>query len=358
MNKYIKKLTCNMLIAVMGIAAVTGCGKEETEKLDGTQIVISNDTQSLTLGAANFMLRNSQAQTQSYLETYGSSSGDIWSQYGDMVKSSTLDNLLTMLAIKANAEEYGVTITEEEQEHIDKASAAFMEDNSKEVIETLGMSQEDVATVLELYTYQSKMYNPMIADVDTEVTEEEAAQTTISYLKLSFVETDDEGNTTELSDEEKEERKAAVQEGLDEMLAAEDSSELDLNAVAEELHEDMVASASLSFSTYNPEEDTTVIDSAVKESVAGLEDGAIVDHVVEGEDAYYAVRVELAYDEEASESAKESIVSERQYNAYNDLITQWKDAADYKIDEELWDSLELSDSHPYVFKTEEEETEE
>ena len=41
----------------------------------------------------------------------------------------------------------------------------------------------------------------MLADVDTVVTDEEAAQATISYLKLTFTETDDEGNVNELSAE-------------------------------------------------------------------------------------------------------------------------------------------------------------
>lgn len=354
MNKFVKKLTCGMLVAAMSITAMSGCGKEEA--IDGTQIVISGENQELTLGAANFMLRSSQAQMQTYLESYGSS-GEVWSTYGDTVKASTLDTIETMMVMKDYASEYGVEITEDERTRMQEAAAAFIEDNGEEVVATLGVSAADIETILELYTYQSKMYNPMIADVDTNVTDEEAAQTTISYLKMSFVETDDEGNTVELSDEEKETRKAAIQEGLDQMLAAEDVTALDLNEVAEGIDENLVASASISFSTNDPEGSTTVIDTAVKEAVLeNLEDGAVVPSIVEGEDAYYAVRVELAYDEEATEEEKETIVSEREYNAYNDLVTQWKEEANYTVDEDLWASLEMSDSHLYYYKDEVEET--
>lgn len=358
MNKLVKKLVCGTLITVMSITAMAGCGAQE-ETFDGTQILISNEEDSLNAGAANFFLRTSQAQMQEYLQTYGNAEGGVWESYSETLKTSTIDTIIGMLVMRSHARAYGIELSADEQSRIKEAAAAFVEDNGEDVMKTLGMTQEDVETVLALYTYQSKMYNPIIEDVDTEVTDEEAAQASIRYLKLTFVETDDEGNTNEVAADEKEARKAAVQEGLDQMLASEDVASMDLDALAEELHEDMFASAALSFSINNLDEDSTTIDRAVKDAVLeNLEDGAVVEEVVEGEDAYYAVFVEDALDEEATEEQKESIVNERKYTAYNDQIEEWKVEANYQVDEDVWASMEVTDSHLYLYKEEEAAAEE
>ena len=138
------------------------------------------------------------------------------------------------------------------------------------------------------------------------------------------------------------------------MLASDDVLAMDLDAVAEELHDDMFASASLSFSINDLEGNATTIDIKVKEAVLeNLEDGAVIAEVIEGEDAFYAVRVEKALDEEASEAQKDTIVQERKYNAYNDILATWKEEANYQLDEEVWESMEVTDTHIYQYKAEE-----
>ena len=55
-----------------------------------------------------------------------------------------------------------------------------------------------MAQVLELYTYQTKMWDPMVEDTDREVSDEEAAQTSITYARIPLTEDDQE-----ISQEEK-----------------------------------------------------------------------------------------------------------------------------------------------------------
>lgn len=68
---------------------------------------------------------------------------------------------------------------------------------------------EDIQDALELYVIQTRIYDPIIADVDTEVSDEEAKQTSISYITVSTAgtEKDDDGKTIDLTDEEKRQRK-------------------------------------------------------------------------------------------------------------------------------------------------------
>ena len=71
--------------------------------------------------------------------------------------------------------------------------------------------------VLTLMTIQEKMYAPLTEDVDTEVSDEEAAQKRIVYVYMSTAgtETDEDGNTVDLTDEEKAAKKQELQDILD-----------------------------------------------------------------------------------------------------------------------------------------------
>ena len=128
------------------------------------------------------MLRMNQATMLSYYSMMGGSTTGLWSQdsgdgetYGDTTKASILDELENMLVQKQHAADYDVSISEEEQGKIEEAAQAFMDANTEETIQNLSVSQSDVETLLELYTYQTKMYDPMVADVDTNVEDSEAA---------------------------------------------------------------------------------------------------------------------------------------------------------------------------------------
>lgn len=76
------------------------------------------------------------------------------------------------------------------------------------------MSQSVLSGCWQLQTIQSKMYDPMTAGVDTEVSDEEANQTSITLVKVSTVGTqkDEDGNTIDLTDEEKAQKKEQAQQ--------------------------------------------------------------------------------------------------------------------------------------------------
>ena len=66
--------------------------------------------------------------------------------------------------------------------------------------------------------------------------------------------------------------------------------------------------------------DDTSLDDKLKEAVKSLTDGQVAPEVIEGENAYYVARMDSVFDEDATKSKKESIVSERKQEAYNNLL--------------------------------------
>ena len=335
---------CGIASLALAAAGLAGCG----DKVDGTAAALVINDEEVNLGTANFYLRHQQAETANMMQSYGLTSSDLmWDQaisdsqsYGDSLKENCQDSLVNMVVLRQHAEEYGVSLTEEETQKIDEIAQAVMDANP-DAMERIGASKEDVAQVLELYTYQQKMREPMVADTDREVSDEEAAQTTVTYARISL-----EGEDgAELTEDEKAELKADAEEVLAQIQASADPSAADFSTIADGVNEDFMAS-SLSYGS-----DDTILEDTVKEAVSSLTDGQVYGSVIETEEYYYIVRLDQAFDAEATETEKESIISQRESENYDAKLQEWVDAS--AVDTKSgWDNLRVTDKDLYVVKAE------
>ncbi len=335
---------CGIASLALAAAGLAGCG----DKVDGTAAALVINDEEVNLGTANFYLRHQQAETANMMQSYGLTSSDLmWDQaisdsqsYGDSLKENCQDSLVNMVVLRQHAEEYGVSLTEEETQKIDETAQAVMDANP-DAMERIGASKEDVAQVLELYTYQQKMREPMVADTDREVSDEEAAQTTVTYARISL-----EGEDgAELTEDEKAELKADAEEVLAQIQASADPSTADFSTIADGVNEDFMAS-SLSYGS-----DDTILEDTVKEAVSSLTDGQVYGSVIETEEYYYIVRLDQAFDAEATETEKESIISQRESENYDAKLQEWVDAS--AVDTKSgWDNLRVTDKDLYVVKAE------
>lgn len=357
MKKMNGKIACGILASAILAGSFSGCGK-----LDGTQTVATVDGEKVTLGLANYIVRDQQAQMESYYQMMAQSYGmdmstmQIWDEktedgktIGESTKDDAMETIHTLYAMKSHADEYDVTISEEEKSKIDEAAKSFMEANSAETLEKLAVSEGDIVTYLELLTYRQKLHDPMVADVDQKVSEKEANQSTVSVVKFSTAgtEKDDEGNTIELTEEEKKAKKEQAQQLLDKLKASENVAEADMDAMAQEIDENLYAYTP-SFTTAGSENDT--LEQSVINAVANLEDGQLVQEVVEGVDAYYVVRLDKKLDEEATANKKESIISEREQEQYDELVEDWTKDSKLKVEKNVWKKVEVTDSVSFQYK--------
>ena len=76
----------------------------------------------------------------------------------------------------------------------------------------------------------------------------------------------------------------------------------------------------------------------------------MVSQVVEGETAYYVVRLEQQFDEEATENEKELIISDREDTQYENLVQEWTDAAEMEVENSVWNKVKVTDTQPYELK--------
>ena len=343
------KLACAMLAITLGAASLTGCGQGKV--IDGTAEAIVVNDESVNLGVANFMIRYQQAMMVSYYTMFGQDTSRIWDTqaeegtYGESFKKDMLESIQKLYLLKEHAKDYDVVLSEDEIAKADAAADEFIAANDESVLKSLGVTKEDISTVLQLYTYQNKMYDPMVADTDTEVSDDEAAQTSITYVRVSTqgTETDADGNTVDLTDEEKAAKKDQAQQVQDQILASEDAAEADVNAIAQGIDENLSASAR----SYGS--DDTTLDEVLKTAAADLKDGEVNPEVLEGSDGYYVLRLDKTFDEEKTEQKKQEIVNQRKQERYNEILQGWFDEAKTSTTK-AWDEIEVKDAEAYTLK--------
>ena len=409
MSKYGKRILAAGMCASMAMGLLTGCSSSNDE------VVAKMGDAKLTLGEANFMLRYSQAQTQSYLGAMFGEGTNVFQQdltgsgqaYGETVKESVLNDLKDMTILEQHMSDYNVELTDEDKAAIEEAAKQFIADNSKDVLKEMSATEETVSRILTLYTIQSKMETAIEADVDTEVSDEEAAQKTIQYAYFTIPEieseTEDateatsadesasetETGTEAVSETETEteatsesetvaeteteatsETEAASEAASEE--ASEDTTESETEESAEkketretvqgiidavqggETLEDAVKAAdeSKSLTSYSYGADEETLNENLKNAADALSDGEIASEPVEGENGFYVVQMVSTFDRDATDQKKEEIIKDRKKELYDNKIAEW-DTESFDINEKVWDKVTFEE----IFTLKQEETE-
>ena len=352
MKTMTKRTAVAALTGVMAVGMLTGCGEK---KLDGTKTVATVDGTEIPLGIVSLSVREGQAQTEAMYKSFmGGQDYSIWSMdaedgktYGEQAVEQSLKDVELMYIMKEKAADYNVEVTDDDEQKIADAAAAFMAANSEETLQELAVSEDQVKTYLELQTYKSRMHDPLIADVDKDVSDEEAQQSSFDYVSIS---------TADLSDDEIKQKKEDAQKILDDLKAA--GSDGDLNEIAKSV-DDSYSSVSGTFDVNedaakedsDEESDSSSSSSAYPDEVMKvlrtLKDGEIGPDVIETDTSYYVVKLDKVNDEEATETKKQSIISTRENKLYTDTTEKWLDDADIKV----LKTLKVTDNHKFSIAT-------
>ena len=358
MKEMTKKTAVVAMAGIMAAGMLTGCGEK---KLDGSKTVATVDGTKIPLGVVSLSVREGQMQTEAMFRSYmGGSDFDIWDTeaekgktYGEQAVEESLKDVELMYIMKAKAADYDVELTDEDEKAIAEAAASFMEANSEETIADLAVTEDQVKTYLELQTYKQKIHDPIVADVDKNVSDEEAQQSSFEYVSVS---------TADLSDDEIKEKKEDAQKILDGLKADPDG---DFSEIAKSV-DDSYSSLSGTFDANETSEDEDTDDEDADDgssSYSGtypeevidvlrtLDDGEVASDIIETDTAYYVVKLSKKDDEEATETKKESIISTREQTLYTDTTEKWLDDADIKEKKKVLKILKVTDNHKYVAPT-------
>lgn len=332
--------------AMLASVAAAGCGST----INNDAAAVTLDDKEITMGVANFMAQYQAVQYDSYLLYYygenmwSSDAGD-GSTMTESVKNEIMDQLQEFYLLDAHTADYDVTISDEEMNEINAAADQFMADNSNDAIKAMGATKENVAEMLRLYKIQTKMREKIIAEADTEVSDEECAQKTFSYVQFNIESGSEEASITD------DVTQAAVRTEADSFRGQAAEGNLEELAGSNEY---TVQTCSYGTDDLNEEENTTFLDVAVLEAADKLKDGEVASEVVETEDAYFVIRMDSTDDKEAAETKRQTIITERQNDKYDEVLQGYKDSCKWEINEDEWAKVNFDEL--YTIKVEETDT--
>ena len=296
MSRYGKRILAAGMCATMTMGLLTGCSSST-----GKTVAKMGDAE-ITLGEAEFMLRYNQAKTQGYLGALFGEGSNVFQQdltgsgqaYGVTMKESVMNDLKNMILMEDHMSDYNVELTDEEKAAIEETAKEFLAENSKDVLKALAATEETVTRVLTLYTIQSKMQTAIEADVDTEVSDDEAAQKSIQYVYFTIPETESEAEeTTETESGSEEDTTEAATD------AAEESGETVAETESETVSETETEAAG--------ETETAAEETSEAVSENGTEDASEAVSENDTEEATEAETEESAEKKETRETAQSVI---------------------------------------------------
>ena len=331
MNQWKKRVTALGLAGMLAVTGLTGCGS-----MNNDDVVATVGESKIKLGVANFYARMQQAQYETYYAgMMGTTGEELWAKetdgktYEQSVKSDMIKSLENMYILEQHASEYDVVLSEDEKKAIDKAAEEFDENNALEDKEAVSGYNKYVKKVLELITIQSKMEDAMTADVDTEVSDDEAAQKAMKYVFYSYTK-DENDSTSTMSETEKTEVKKKATDFAEKLK---NSDTKDIDAVASE------AGMEVQTATFDSESTSPNAD-LVKVADALTAEGDVTD-AIETDSGIYVAKVTSFLDRTATDAKKQSIVEERKKDQYDDLLKKWRKKTDINLNKRVWKKVDF-----------------
>jgi hypothetical protein len=341
-----------VLALILILALASGCsgpGSAGTETSDGDKILFTyDDTQVSFKEAWIYTKMVASQQEQMYSMYFGNYDMD-WSMVidengttmEDSVKESAVNQIKKIIVLVNKAKDYDCSLTDEDKKACEKYAKAFAKDQTgKGIMEECGAGEEDVRKIYEDNMLAHKVQEAMVKDVDDKVSDDEARVTKVKRVLFETVSYDEKtGEEKELSDKKKEKMK----ERAEKALKAIQKGDKKIDKVAEENnYQDQMEE---SYSKGESEE-----GKKFETAVAKLKDGDILDKVMETEHGYVIAQLIAKTDKEGTQNKKESIIEQRQQDAFDAKYDEWvKDLEkewDYKkdVDQKLFAQLKLAEA--------------
>ena len=347
MKKIAKNTTVAALAGVMAIGMLSGCG---SKSIDGEKTVATVDGTAIPMGVVSLYARESQAQTVAMYQSFMGNASNIWSQvvdeksgktYGEQAAEQFMEQVELMYIMKEKAADYDVEVTSDDETAIAEAAAQFMKDNDEDTLKELAVSEEQVKTLLELETYRQRIYEPIRNEAEVDITDEEAQQSSFSYVSISI-------SGDDLSEDDITARKEQAQEILDKMK---EDPTADMGETAKAVDESYSGLTGTIFANDSEDEDiSNSYDDAVVEALRTLKDGEVYGELVETDSSVYILRMDKVNDEDATASKKESLENTKRSNYYTETTQKWLDDAEITVDDKVLATLTITDNHSFTIK--------
>ena len=319
--KVAKKLLAVVLAAVLSVSVLAGCGTSVKPENYGTTVVATYGDENIYLDEANMYLRAEQYYYE-YIYTYMYGMTDIWNQQvteGVTMKSAVLESVMSMVrqiyVLKDQAAKMGISLSDADKAKVEETVAGVLKDSAPELIKAYNLSRERMIEIYENNAIANLVWEALVADVDTNVADEDARCVGVSYVLVN------EGNV-------KDQTKA--QEIYD---AVKGGATLEEAAKAQEL----TASKAAYFVGDKYEEKTLGF------KAMAMKEGEVATFELEEGKGWYVMVLDTLKDEAATQNKKDSVIAQRQAEMFKTKYAELEKAsAAFTVDEKVWQNVSMA----------------
>lgn len=310
------------ILTVLIIFSMTACGDEAQDET-GRYIVFEFGGENIYLDEVYIY---AQTTIDEFEQEYGS---DIWEESieteggiemkaSEMARQQVISNIVQTKVLAAQAESYGITLTAEEEEEQQAKADDFYNSLTDEQIEAYGMEEETVTDVLSENALAEKVYDYVMSDTSSDVSDEQARMTTFYDMFFECYYEDDFGNIVVYSADKIEEQKEKAEQAYESIVEQlEDNPDLNITFLGYTNNLEYAGSHTMS-----KDEIVSTYGQKVLDLLYSMENGNISE-VVETDYGYHIFQMTYLTDEEATAEYKEQLTEEAQTAYYENLLSSW-----------------------------------
>ena len=346
MKKMTRKLALAMALT-LAATSMTACSTANT----GSGVA-KYGAEEIPMGEPEFLLRYNQWMSEAYywdIYTYlgyenmwASPNPDGTATYGDTVHDDIMSQVLQTRVLMDHASEYGIEALDADQQAkvesmVDEFLAAY-----PKFTEHVSSTRDEMVSYMEKNAVASLVIEAVKEAANVEVADEEYQKYAVEYIKVSVP-----------SEDEEEETEEAAEEEAPELQGMELAQEVLKRAEAGEDFEDIAAEyadATATSTSYMVTGETSTDTAYTASQNLAVGD---VNFVEVNEDGWYIVKRVNDLDDEASESMRQSVISNKQSEAFNEVYAGWAASAqEFVVNEAKWAECSISEK---IFEAETEE---
>jgi foldase protein PrsA len=350
-NNMRKKIVLIMATSIM--LSICGCSKDSNNSSNIADKTLTNAAEQEPLSSATLQalsgeiivtvnnLEVSYDELRMYLQSnkeeiesiYGV---DVWDmavndddeRYEEMIKKALLEEIIYIKLVCSQAEELGISLTEDELLDVDEYTAEFLSNFNDESMKYYEVNQEVVRQIYKDNMLSNKVFESLTLNVDTQVSEEESRQAVFQYILVGKYGYDQEGNRYEYSEEQLAEAKIRAEELHKQALTTTDFYDFALaNTDDEDEVEIIVGKGDMQIEL---------------EAVAlSLKTGELSE-ILDTSDGYFIFYCVEEMNQEETDAKKEEIIRERQEETFNKMYKEWDAAKQVTLNQEIWDTISLA----------------
>lgn len=345
MKKMMKRMVSLVAVAALSVAMLAGCGNGEAGSASNADPAITIEGASVSMDEANFYTYIMKSQYESY---YGT---EIWDMeieegvtFGDSMKEMVNDALVQMLILNAQAEDYGVSLTSDDNTAIDEYIENFKANVGEEEMTAEGFTEDVIRSIVEKSYIASYVYDAMMTQEEVELSDEEKADAVcvrVQHILITTTETvtqDEEGNTVDMTADEIDAYKAQQKLLAESVLAKAQNGE-DFQSLADEY---TAENAGFEFAFdkngFDPVNYSYMVEPFYTASWQ-LGEGEISD-LVESDYGYHIIKCVSLNDETATQAAIALAENDLKYVSLDEKLLQMTEEAEYTVSED-WEAYKI-----------------